>query len=220
MSKTLLPWRDGLFGFLVAVLVSFGVWPDPVPIREVVVAGPEPQTYSLAVDDPRLVQIRRRIDRYAPTRPTAALGMTRWQAETASFYASDGLGTGNWSKFASQSASYVTSLESAYADRQSQLGPPPIRLGAVTDGSLSMASRIAIVGIGLIAGLVVAAWRSRTRPRSIELVSPAVAPENSSIDPTVIAIPARWIRLRQPISVTVRRVAYAGLFVAAMAAGL
>lgn len=220
MSKTILPWRDGLFGFLVAVLVSFGVWPDPVPIREVVVSQPTAKIYSLAVDDPRLVRIRRQIDRYAPPRPTATLGMTRWQSETAAFYARDGQGIGNWSKFANQSASYVTSLETAYLDRQSKLGPPPISLGEVTQGSLSAASMITILGIALIVGIVVSVWRSQTRPRSIAIVSPTVAPENSQNDSTAIAIPARWIRLRQPIGVQVRRVAYAGLFVAALAAGL
>lgn len=218
MSKTRLPWRDGLFGFLVAVLVGFAVWPDPVPVREIVVTRPTNKTYSLAVDDPRLVQIRRQIDLYAPPRPTAVLGMSRWQAETAAFYAGDGLGSGDWSTFASQSASYVNSLESAYADRQSELGPPPISLGDVTAGRRSMTSLVSILAIGLVAGVFFAAWRACTCPRTIELVLPAVAPENSAMDPSAIAIPARWIRLRQPIGVTIRRVAYAGLFAAAMAA--
>ncbi len=217
MNKPLLPWRDGLFAFLATVLIAAGAWPDPSPIREVIVAGPTPKIYSLAVSDPRLVQIRRQIDRYAPPRPNAELGMMRFQAETAAFYADDGLGTGDWSSFANQSAAYVASLESAYVERQSKLGPPPISLGDVTESNLSMTSWSAIAGIGLIAGIVVAAWRSRTCPRSIDLVSPAVAPENSSSDLTAIAIPARWIRLQQPIGVMVRRVAYAGLFVAAIA---
>ncbi len=87
--KSWMPRLDIVFVFTTAFVIVLANSPSPTPMQVVHVdakVGP-PQTYSLAVDDPRLRKLRRRVDTYGQAKPAAALGKARWQAETAAFYA-------------------------------------------------------------------------------------------------------------------------------------
>ncbi|MGB7328783.1 MAG: hypothetical protein WBD31_28150 [Rubripirellula sp.] len=86
-----MPRPDLALVFTTVFVIMLANLPAPIPHQVVEVAKAEqskaPQTYSLAVNDPRLRRLTRRIDTYGKSEPAAAVGKAKWMAETSSIYA-------------------------------------------------------------------------------------------------------------------------------------
>ncbi len=86
-----MPRPDLAFVFTTVFVIVLANLPEPVAHQVIEVRSPgvtgAPQTYSLAVNDPRLSRLTRRVETYGESAPAAAIGKLKWMAETASLYA-------------------------------------------------------------------------------------------------------------------------------------
>ncbi|WP_222436152.1 hypothetical protein [Rubripirellula reticaptiva] len=86
-----MPRPDLALVFTTVFVIVLANLPAPVPHQVVEVSNTEAtdtsHTYSLAVNDPRLRRLTRRIDTYGKSAPAAAVGKAKWMAETSSIYA-------------------------------------------------------------------------------------------------------------------------------------
>ncbi|QDT05577.1 hypothetical protein K227x_39780 [Rubripirellula lacrimiformis] len=255
--------------FLTAFLIALSFLPKPparqtIEVRERVIGGlsDSPRLYSLALGDPRLVQIRRQILNYGHSKPAAALGMARWQAETAAIYAQrtnelavdpttidrPTLGSitpvipvsftnqaktidlvGYWNQVDEQARGHLLKLETVWRQQQATIGPPPVRLGNVTQPLLSGTNLGYAALIAFLAMLLMAVWIRVQPPRRLvgasaeDMQAISTKREQSqgksssqSENQLPVILPAAWIRLRQPIGVHLRKIVYVGLFATAV----
>ena len=197
--------------------------------------------FSLPIDDPRLQVLEQKLTQWGTPEPDSTVAIARWRLELAEFYAAAAKGTGpsaprvvDWSQRAEEAKQLIERLEQNREERRRQTGAAPIELGAVFEPGMPPAAFLVALAAAAVAFLGAWLWAARFPPvgfqrtRSSQLSSaPLTQPDDSpsfGVDGGVsgervlaLRIPPEWIRIHQPVGVTLRRICFALIVAIAIA---
>ena len=220
-----------LLGCSIALAI-FMLWPR-LPDRQWVridSGSGQYQRYSVAINDPRLQDLKERLAKWEVPPTTRALRVARWHRELADYYcqlepatrlaevAQVSFSSASETASATTSPQFWASLKQAATQRvmqeeqeirhRQQNAVPPVLLGrTITNFRSPDAIPLAFLAAFVIVAM--AAWRQRVHPPRVLCGRIDQPIANSENDPNSLPIGDSWVRIGQPFEVVIWRVIYA-----------
>ncbi len=239
---------DSLLLAVSVSVITLTLWPTSGVSRQPFCwrnATGQTQTYSLAVDDPRLQKLRKMASEWGNKTPSHPLTIAKWRKELADFYAKQLAGGDNavvqasfagkdnthpglspsprsltpddrnfWLQLSADASRIIAAENRTLQQRTKLAGPSPIVFGELIEGRRGRNELAIGVFLGILTAAGFAIW-SRLSP----VIQIAAGGDTAAKHPREIAvqsdsgirmeIPREWVRIRQPLGVSLRRLAYA-----------
>ncbi len=242
-----LPFRtleDFVLAAVCAGAITLALWPAD-STRQMIHchdADGNASSYSMSLNDSRLARLRRDLDRREHPPASPAMVMAKWRTDLAGHYIdrcetklrSDvpvvqvsfrqtppPASTTNrelafWKSVAERSESDIAAAKLRIQQQLAAHGPAPVVLGDVFTPPKSRTAWIASILLGLLTSCIFAEWKMRAP--AIEIVRRELSEScHPALGAIRVEIPIAWMRIHQPKSVWVRRLALTTLVVTATA---
>ena len=257
--------HDFLLVLLSAAVLGLLLWPPPPTVREIEVRRNDGslQTYQLTTDDPKLVNLTQKLQRWSNPKSNSRTAINKWKAELGSLYAQRTTPEvtekqkrilsvsyypdhakkreiaaqqaaqlkkqrAYWLNFQRQAEQAVQTENQRQEDLLALHVRPPISISDPQPGPYPPKAIVSSSLIGLCAAMLFGAWNFLAP--SIQLVKQASVSNGAGQSsanahrsnhaggppPSVAAnsmqfqvtLPAKWLKVRQPLSVWIRQTAY------------
>lgn len=218
--------RDSVLIALSVAVTVLAWWPRSEPRQRVHVRDAEtgnPQSFAIPLSDSRLAEIRQQAYNRAHPRPRTEWVLARWRSRLATHYiAHSSPQDAHWMGEHARAERTIDAEAQRFAQQRLAAQMPAVAMGEIIDGPRRRGAWMTAVAGGLLAAIGFVHWAVRwpaltaiagsSAPQRAALSTgrrpPDEAPQPAAVEPTDairVEVPANWIRVSQPLPVSLRR---------------